>query len=518
MRVFLSGPMGAGKSTAAALCARRFGFSVVDLDRRIEQAEGRPVAAIFREDGERAFRAIERREAMALIAERDDVVVALGGGTVADPSTRRALLDAGVVVTLRAGVDELVRRVGADDGRPLLHATDPRAALSELVQERAGAYAECHGEVVTDGLAIEQVASAVAAIVDDPPVLVPLGERSYRVEIGVGVRSRVGSRTRGASRVVLVGDAGAAPWVDEARACIAAAGTPLTRVTLPGGDANKTLDRVASIWDSALDHGVDRGALVLGVGGGVVGDLAGFAASTLLRGVALGQVPTTLLSMVDSSVGGKTGFNRRGKNLIGTFHQPRFVLCDVEVLSTLPDGERIAGLAEVAKAAWIDGEPAVAELERDAAALRAGERSATLRAIRRAVRLKARVVRDDERESGRRRVLNLGHTIGHALEASGGYRDRHGEAVARGMVAAFRVAERRGAGAGPGERMTALLARLGLPVDLDERWRTDMLSHVEADKKRDGDHVAFVVPGAPGTVRVERLTLAEIGAALSPGA
>jgi len=288
-------------------------------------------------------------------------------------------------------------------------------------------------------------------------------------------------------------------------------------VEIPSGEVHKTIETVTRIWDAALEAGVDRGAVMVGIGGGVVGDLTAFAASTLLRGVALGQVPTTLLSMVDSSVGGKTGFNRpRGKNLVGTFYQPRFVLCDVETLSTLPVAERTAGLAEVVKSAWLDGEASVKALEADADALAAGDEDALVRAIRMSVRLKARVVREDEREAGTRMLLNLGHTVGHGLEAAAGYEGlRHGEAVALGMVAAFRLGRHLGrARAQSGERLVQLMAALRLPVDLDAHLSDRALEFVTSDKKMKGGKVQFVIPGEPGDTAIVPLAPEEIRAAV----
>ena len=222
--------------------------------------------------------------------------------------------------------------------------------------------------------------------------------------------------------------------------------------------------------------------------------------------------------MVDSSVGGKTGFNRpRGKNLVGTFYQPKFVLCDVETLSTLPSEERIAGLAEVVKSAWLDSEESVALLERDAEALMAGDPDATIRAVRMSITLKSRIVHEDEHESGRRMLLNLGHTVGHGLEAAGEYRGiRHGEGVALGMIAAMRVA----AGIGRGrreetERLTRLLGKLGLPTDLDQRLNSRALEFIGSDKKRRGDRIHFVIPRLPGETEIELLALDEVRSALS---
>ena len=205
-----------------------------------------------------------------------------------------------------------------------------------------------------------------------------------------------------AGEAILVYDGdGNRPWPKDAISDLTLQGKPPIEVRLTGDEVHKTIESVERIWDSALEAEVDRQAIMIGIGGGVIGDLTAFAASTLLRGVALGQLPTTLLAMVDSSVGGKTGFNRpQGKNLVGTFYQPKFVLCDVDTLSTLPDAERIAGLAEVVKSAWLDGERSVAQLEEDAEALLAGDADATIRAIRMSVQLKSRIVHEDERESG----------------------------------------------------------------------------------------------------------------------
>jgi 3-dehydroquinate synthase len=283
-------------------------------------------------------------------------------------------------------------------------------------------------------------------------------------------------------------------------------------VSLPPGEAHKDLRSIETIWSAALGGGIDRGGIVIAIGGGVVGDLAGFAASTLLRGVALGQVPTSLLAMVDSSVGGKTGFDRaEGKNLIGTFHQPRFVLCDVDALATLDRAERIAGLAEVVKSAWIEGEGAVAALERDAEALASGDPEATIDAVRAAVSLKARIVEGDEREGGARALLNLGHTLGHAMEAASGWSMRHGEAVARGMIAAIRVSRALGRATAEDEaRLTQLLGRVGLPRDPETHLTPGALRFVGADKKRRGDALRFVLPGAPGSLEIREIAVGEI--------
>ncbi len=520
VRVFLSGPMGAGKSTVAGAVADQLGTRAIDLDARVEELAQKAIPEIFAEQGERGFRALERRALGELSA--DVGVVALGGGTVVDHDTRQWLLRNGIVITLTASPTTLAERVGAGTSRPLL-GVDPRADLERIIEARRPEYAETHAVIDTEAFDLDRIATEVAAVRERAPIVVPLGLRTYCVDVGRGVRHHVGKHATehatGTAVVVCDGDEGR-PWPEDAIKDLAAAGKPPIEVRLPGDEASKDIASVEKIWDAALEARVDRGAILVGVGGGVIGDLAAFAASTLLRGVALGQVPTTLLSMVDSSVGGKTGFNRaQGKNLVGTFYQPKFVLCDVDTLSTLPTEERISGLAEVVKSAWLDSEDSVAMLERDADALLDGDPDATIRAVRMSVTLKSRVVHEDELEAGKRMLLNLGHTVCHGLEAASGYRGlRHGEGVALGMVAAMRVAQKlRGGRPEDTERLTALLRRLGLPIDLDRRLNERALGFIGSDKKRRGGQIHFVIPRLPGQTEVALLGLDEVQGALREG-
>lgn len=521
-RVFLSGPMGSGKSQVALALSELWSTPAVDLDARIEQRAGSSVSAIFEQRGEAAFRALERETLDAVLAEGAKIV-ALGGGTVTNLALRRQLLREGTLVTLRAPLETLVARVGSGSGRPLLAGQDVGARLSALLAERAGAYAECHAEIDTHERALELIAQDIDRVVSDAPIVVPMGERSYRVEVYPGVRHVAPQRARRAikgSQVVLVTDTGADdPWARRMRESLEEVGFQVVPVVLSAGEEHKHIGSIEQIWNAALAARVDRDAMVMVVGGGVVGDMAAFAASTILRGIGLGQLPTTLLSMVDSSVGGKTGIDRpEGKNLIGTFYQPSFVLCDVETLSTLPLAERRAGLAEVVKTGWLDSEASMAQLERDAEALTQGDIEATNAAVRMCVQHKARVVTEDEKETGVRATLNLGHTLGHAIEAASGYAGlRHGEAVALGMVAAFRLAARLGAGSEENsKRMLALLRKLGLPVDVDKYLDERTLAFMSSDKKRKGGKIRFVVPGAPGTAQLVPLATEEIARLVRP--
>lgn len=505
--VFLSGMMGAGKSTVGRVVAERVGLPFVDLDERIVARSGRRIAEIFETDGEPAFRALERA-AIDEVLDGDPAVVALGGGAVLDLERRWALLERGALITLDAPVEELARRVGDDPGRPLL-AGDAAARLTRIADARRAVYAECHARVSTHGRAIEDVAREVIAVAARRALVVPLGERSYRVEVSRGVREGWQAEVGSFSRALYVTDENVRPWAEPL-----AEDAPM--VVLTPGEEHKTLAAVERIWDAALDAGLDRDAVLVAVGGGVVGDLTGFAAASLLRGVRFASWPTSLLAMVDASVGGKTGFDRaQGKNLVGAFHQPRGVFVHLETLSTLEDDELRSGLAEVVKAAWLESEEAVVALERDADALLLRDVDALECAVRRSIAFKIRVVARDEREGGLRRQLNFGHTLGHALEAAAGYVGlKHGEAVGLGMLAAFDVAEALGDSEAPAHRarMLALLERLGLPTDLEPRLGDSTLAYLRSDKKRAGDDVHFIVPGVPGAQHVERVPLARLDA------
>jgi 3-dehydroquinate synthase len=510
--------MGSGKSTVARALGDRSGLPVFDLDQLIEREAGQSVAAIFSARGEDAFRALEAQTATALLEREPRGIVALGGGAVTQRALRRQLLRAGLLVTLDAPTETLAARVGGGQGRPLLHGGNAHARLEALRSARAEAYAECHVRLDTSRSAPGETAAAILDAARAEPIAVPLGSRSYCIYVGAQQRRQLPARVQAlapVSSVLVVSDAEVGPrWARALAADLRTSGLAVAELELEAGESAKTLASVDRIWSTALDAGLDRSSLVIGVGGGVVGDLSGFAAATLLRGVRAAHVPTTLLAMVDSAIGGKTGFDvRQGKNLVGAFHQPRFVLSDVEVLSTLPDAELRAGLAEVVKTAWIAGEAEVAALEADAALLLARDPAATERAIRMASRLKAYVVTEDEREDGLRAVLNLGHTLAHAIEAASGYSGlRHGEAVALGCVAAFRVAAGLGGASAraDGERMRELLAKLGLPIAFESHLTDRVLSFLGSDKKRKGKSLHYVVPGKPGDVKTVPLPVDEV--------
>ncbi len=356
---------------------------------------------------------------------------------------------------------------------------------------------------------------------EDSQLIVELGERSYPVLFRSGglaeLVGRVHARCPTGRAVVVSDETVASLHAGPLLAGLRGAGLDVCFVTFPAGEQHKTLDTVRDLYDRALGFGADRRTPVVAFGGGVVGDVAGFVAATLLRGVPLVQVPTTVLAQVDSSVGGKTGVNHpAGKNLVGAFHQPSLVFADAAWLATLPPRELRSGLAEVVKHGAI-GDPGLLEqLTVDAAALQRGEPVALVSAIRRAVEVKARVVSADEREAGQRAVLNFGHTLGHAIEAEAGFGPvSHGDAVALGMRFAARWSHRRGAlGARELAILEGALDACALPVNW-ETWVTPaVLARLETDKKVRGECVNYILLEGLGRPVMVETPLAEVRRAL----
>ncbi|MCR9071913.1 MAG: 3-dehydroquinate synthase [Alphaproteobacteria bacterium] len=354
---------------------------------------------------------------------------------------------------------------------------------------------------------------------DIETVEVDLADRRYAIRVGAGLIADAGRELADLvdrRHVVVIADQGlsGAPLDALAASLGRSAARRLDVLTTPAGEAGKTFERYQDLCERTLALGIDRRTLLIAFGGGVVGDLAGFVAASLLRGLDFVQIPTTLLAQVDSSVGGKTGINTRsGKNLVGAFHQPRRVLIDTGVLDSLPRRELLAGYAEVAKYGAIGDRDFFEWLEQHGAAVIAGDAAARRRAIVASCRAKAEVVAGDEREQagGRRALLNFGHTFAHALEAMAGYDGSllHGEAVAIGMVLAARLSVEAGPCSGQdAERLTRHLTAMGLPTGLDavdpaRGWAAeDLLSHMTKDKKARDGRIVFVLLDELGAARV----------------
>ncbi|MBB2168500.1 3-dehydroquinate synthase [Gluconacetobacter aggeris] len=509
--IVLVGLMGAGKTTIGRRIATRLGMPFIDADVEIERAAGCSIADIFAQYGEAEFRKGEHR-VIRRILDGPPVVLATGGGAFMDPMTRAIIRDRATSVWLRCPLPVLVRRVQGRGHRPLLNAGNPRDILAQLMDVRHPTYAEADITVDCGEESVEQSAATVinALALGRQPRLVPvtLDRWRYDVTIGEDLLRHAGtllSPVLPQKRVVVITDSTVESLhLPRLLQGLAQVGIEARTIVVPPGEGSKTLAEYERVTGAVLEMGVERGTTIIALGGGVVGDLAGFVAATTMRGLPFVQIPTTLLSQVDSSVGGKTGINTPfGKNLLGAFHQPLAVLADTTTLATLPPREIRAGYAEIVKAGLI-GDAALFEwCENHGQAVLDGDADIQAEAVRRACAFKAAVVGDDEREerkSDGRALLNLGHTFGHALEAELGYDGRllHGEAVSIGLRLAFLTSERMGfCDSADVERVTAHLERLGMPVhlrDLPQAFSAErLLAHMQRDKKMRDGRLSFVL-------------------------
>jgi shikimate kinase / 3-dehydroquinate synthase len=503
--VVLVGLMGAGKTSIGRRLAARLGLPFRDADAEIELAAGCSIPELFSRYGEGDFRAGERRVIRRLLAG-DPLVLAFGGGAFMDAETRAVAREEAVSVWLRCPLRTLLRRVAGRDNRPLLADGDPAEVLQRLMDVRNPVYAEA--DVIVD-CSDESPDATTARVLNGllewraPRRLsVVLSSSSYDVVIGDNLLARAGAllapRMEQKRAVVVTDESVAGLHLPALLRGLAETAVSTSQIVVPAGEASKSLSTWQGVVDQLLEARVERRTTVIALGGGVVGDLAGFAAATTLRGLPFVQIPTTLLSQVDSSVGGKTGVNTpRGKNLVGAFYQPRMVLADTGTLATLPPRELRAGYAEIAKAGLIGDAAFFAWCEANGAAVVGGDREMQAEAIKRACAFKAAVVGDDEREekpNDGRALLNLGHTFGHALEAEYGYTGGllHGEGVAVGLGLAFRLSARLGhCSESDADRVVSHVAAMGMPAELrmlNRRFSAaTLIGHMGRDKKmRDG--------------------------------
>jgi 3-dehydroquinate synthase len=352
---------------------------------------------------------------------------------------------------------------------------------------------------------------------------VELARDAHPVHVGAGALDQIGRLARkaglAAGRALIVTDTNVARLFGErTAAALAETGFAARTLEVAPGEQSKSFAALERVYDAMVEAELDRSSAVFALGGGVVGDLAGFAAATYMRGVALVQIPTTMVGQVDSALGGKTAINHpQAKNLIGAFYQPRLIVADVKLLETLPEREFREGLAEVIKYGAIMDAPMIEELEQGLDAIVRRDPAALERIVARSLHHKATIVASDAREGGLRKILNYGHTAGHALEASSGYGHfLHGEAVAIGMVAAGRLSQAFAElSAAEAERLERLIARAGLPTAMPEGWRgEDFMRALRLDKKRTGDKVEFVLLDRLGDALTRKLSLDEIVAHL----
>lgn len=517
--IILVGLMGAGKTSVGKMLARRLGKTFYDSDHEIERTTGVKIPVIFEIEGEAGFRAREAK-VLADLVEQRDVVLATGGGAVLKECNRRVLKERGIVVYLRATPHDLWLRTRHDRNRPLLQTADPLAKLQELYAQRDPLYREVADLVVDTGsqsvnsLAHRLAARLLRESAGRSPVAtmthngtpmnmhtleVALGERSYPIHIGTALLEQaqlIASRLPQRKAAIVTNDIVAPLYLERLRQALGACGVKTVPIVLPDGEEHKNWQTLNAIFDALLEHRCERQTTLIALGGGVVGDIAGFAAAVFQRGMPFVQVPTTLLAQVDSSVGGKTAINHpAGKNMIGAFYQPLAVVADIETLNTLPDRELSAGIAEVIKYGAI-GDLAFFEwLEENMERLVTRDAAALAYAVEQSCRAKAAVVALDERESGPRALLNFGHTFGHAIETGLGYGEwLHGEAVAAGMVLAARLSCSMGLiDIVDVDRLRRLLERAKLPVvapDLGSDRYLELMGH---DKKVAGGKIRYVL-------------------------
>jgi shikimate kinase/3-dehydroquinate synthase len=505
--IVLVGLMGAGKTAIGKRLAARLNLPFYDSDQEIERAAGMSVAEIFARHGEPHFRAGEKRVIERLLAG-PPMVLATGGGAFMDAGTRQTIAAAAVSVWLHSPVHVLVNRVRGRTHRPLLNQGDPAAILTRLLETRGPVYALAdiilHGAEDSAEVTTNKVLEKLQTHMPAKRVPVRLANTAYEVVIGPDLLRRAGSLMAPIlpqKRVAIISDATVAGLhLATLQASLDEVGIAHQVITVPPGEASKSFESFGRVVAKLLDLKVDRHTTVVALGGGVIGDLAGFAAAATLRGLPFVQIPTSLLAQVDSSVGGKTGINApQGKNLIGAFHQPKLVLADTSILGTLPVREWRAGYAEIVKAGLIADADFYAWCEAQGAAMLAGDAALVAQAVERAVAFKAAVVADDEREEkkdGGRALLNLGHTFAHALEAETGYGAGllHGEAVAVGIVLATELSAH--LGLCPQEdtgRIAAHFASVGLPIRIAELPVEHLLAHMKQDKKMKAGKLTFIL-------------------------
>jgi len=506
--IVLTGFMGTGKTAVGRCVSERLGREFVDVDAVIEAREGKSVRAIFTTRGEEYFRAVESALCKEL-GGREGLVIATGGGALVNSIGRAQFANASVVC-LDATVDAVLMRLKDAQDRPLLAGDNLRDRVEALMAARRTAYAQIPIHVDTTGKTIEQVADQIIALLRSEPDIqrldVTTPEGAYPVLVGAGMLDQAGSvlarlsaSNPFSSRCALitnprVGGLYAARVIESLRT----AGFDPSLIEIPDGEEFKTLATVSAVYDQLVHEKLDRHSAILALAGGVVGDLAGFVAATFLRGVPFVQLPTTLLAMVDASIGGKVAVDHPGgKNLVGAFKQPLAILADTDTLATLPSEEWRCGMAEVVKHAIIRDAGLFEELETTA-----GQRSDAKSWIERAMQVKVDIVSRDPFEQNERAKLNLGHTFGHALEKLSNYRLRHGDAVAIGLVCATNLATRLGlCRADFLLRLENLMGVLSLPtrvpVELSEEA---ILGAMTTDKKRVNGRLRFVLPRALGDV------------------
>jgi len=496
--IFIYGPPGAGKSACGKRLADALAMPFLDLDSQIEKEAGVDIEAIFETKGEEQFREMERSVLKSTVNGKAQVV-ALGGGALLAPENRKLAEKHGQVIRLNASMETLQRRLSKDGKpkRPLLKGN----GLPELLEVRKGHYASFPLQVDTDKLSQTQVIQEIQILLGVFRIKSTNPEAQVYVE--AGILSHLSEILKTVSLnppIAIISDSNVAEhYAASPLEILHQAGYDSHLITFPAGEKNKNIEVTSKIWADMLKAKMERSGTILALGGGVTNDLAGFAAATYMRGIAWVSIPSSVLAMVDASLGGKTGINLpEGKNLAGAFHHPHLVVIDTTLLSTLPETEIKNGLAEVVKHGVI-GDQVLFEL--CAQGLPEITRNWDT-VVKRAANVKIQTIQVDPYEKNIRAILNFGHTVGHAVEVLSGYKIRHGEAVAIGMVAETRLAELLGlALVGLTEKIDEVLKRLDLPTHIPSYISNDeVLKVMQFDKKRKGGRLRFALPVDIGEV------------------
>ncbi|MBI5563430.1 MAG: 3-dehydroquinate synthase [Chloroflexi bacterium] len=502
--LILTGFMGTGKTTVGKAIAERLKRPFIDTDAWIEERAGKSVAAIFAEDGEDRFRAWEA-EACAAFSEPQELVIATGGWMLGPMHNRELMEQGGRIVCLTATPEAIMERVGAATDRPLLASEDRVERVRGLLKQRNAVYRSFPWQVNTTEMSPAEVMlhvmalyGAITNLVEPDTFELPMHERSMSILLGADVLNALGVmlRARGLrGRVALISDSNVAPLYGERVAkSLSMSGFEPVLLRVPAGEASKTLETAGVLYEKLVEGGIERNGLIIALGGGMIGDLAGFVAATYLRGIQWIDVPTSLLAMIDASIGGKVGVDlSAGKNLVGAFHPPLLTISDMTTLHSLPGREFRSGLAEMIKAGVIGDAELFAMFESGGTDLP--------EMMRRSIQVKVDVVREDPFERGRRAALNLGHTIGHGIESASKFELLHGEAIAIGTIAEARVAERMGlARSGVADRIERVIERVDLPTRFVGLDIEEIIALMQADKKKKGGRLKYALPRDVGDV------------------
>ena len=548
--IIITGFSGTGKSLVAREVAKQLGWDSIDTDNEIVSLAKKPIAEIFSSDGEEKFRELER-VAIKRASRQSHRVIATGGGAIVDPQNRSQLARNGFIVCLEARPETIYQRLFQEGShgpeiRPLLEGDNPLEHIRQLKAQRQPYYDDVDLVINTDDLSIDAVAKEVVKgwrllrsarndkgksrndkgkarndkekagnsrgktvrekakagndVAEDVACWVETATQRYPIFVGYGLLDRLGEKLKkvGSSRVAIVISDGNVSrlYGDRVQKILKTAGFAVNSFVVRPGEETKSISTAIDIYNFLIKKRVERDDILIALGGGVIGDLAGFVAATYLRGIPWVQVPTSLVAMVDASIGGKVAVNHHeGKNLIGAFYQPNFVLVDTQTLATLPKRELTSGWAEVVKYGLILDKEFFEFLESNAGRLIKLEQDVVSKAIIRSASLKAQVVSQDEKERGQRIILNYGHTVAHGLEAATQYSSfLHGEAVAIGMMGAAKLSQKSGIlPTNVVKRQQSLLQKFGLPTTFSAIGLAEIAKAMEVDKKTRAKKIRWVL-------------------------